>query len=87
MAGRTPTDWESKGVAIAGYSAAVICKLSPMHPQSYRPHTDRHESGCHQQQTFPAILGRRWIRESRYTCLVSSLVFFAKGTFAHPKQH
>ncbi|GAB7324404.1 hypothetical protein MBLNU13_g08342t1 [Cladosporium sp. NU13] len=24
MAGRTPTDWESKGVAIAGYSAAVI---------------------------------------------------------------
>lgn len=26
MAGRTPTDWESKGVAIAGYSAAVICK-------------------------------------------------------------
>ena len=26
MAGRTPTDWESKGVAIAGYSAAVIRK-------------------------------------------------------------
>lgn len=28
MADRTPTDWESKGVAIAGYTAAVICKPS-----------------------------------------------------------
>ena len=27
MAGHTPTDWESKGVAIAGYTAAVIRKL------------------------------------------------------------
>jgi amino acid transporter len=26
MAGRLPTDWEQKGVAVAGYTVAVICK-------------------------------------------------------------
>ena len=26
MAGRTPTAWEQKGVAVAGYTAAVIRK-------------------------------------------------------------
>lgn len=61
--------------------------VSSMHSQSYRSHTDRHGSGCHQQQTFPTILGRSWICESRHTCLVRFLVFFAEGTFAHPKQH
>ena len=27
MAGRSPTAWEQKGVAVAGYTVAVICKL------------------------------------------------------------
>ena len=61
--------------------------VSSMHSQSYRSHTDRRKSGCYEQQTVPTILGRRWIRESRHTCLVSILVFFEEGTFAHPKQH
>jgi len=61
--------------------------VSSMHSQSYRSHTDRRESGCHEQQTLPTILGRRWIHQSRHTCLVSILVFFAEGILAHPKQH
>jgi hypothetical protein len=64
-----------------------LLSVSPMHSQPYQSHTDIRESGCHQQQAFPAILGRRWIRESRHTCLVSILVFFEEGTFAHPKQY
>jgi amino acid transporter len=64
-----------------------LLSVSSMHSQSYRSHTDRRGSGCHEQQTFPTILGRRWIRESRHTCLVSIPAFFAEGTFAHPKQH
>jgi hypothetical protein len=59
--------------------------VSPMHSQSYRSHTNRRKSGCHEQQTFPTILGRRWIRQSRHTCLVSILVFFAEKAFAYPK--
>lgn len=27
MAGRLPTAWEQKGVAVAGYTVAVICKF------------------------------------------------------------
>lgn len=30
IAGKTPSDWEMKGVAIAAYTLAVICKFSSL---------------------------------------------------------
>jgi hypothetical protein len=61
--------------------------VSPMHSQSYGAHTNRDDSGCYEQQTFSTFLRRRWIHQSRHTCLVSGSIFFAERIFAHPKQH
>lgn len=61
--------------------------VSPMHSHSYKLSTDKCASGCHEQQTFPAILGRCWIHQSQHTCLVSRLLLFTERILAHPKQH
>jgi hypothetical protein len=44
MAGRSPTPWEQKGVAVAGYTAAVIRKHNVVIGNS-EPHTDQHIVG------------------------------------------
>ena len=61
--------------------------VSRMHSNPYVLHTDKHGSGCHEQQTFSAILGRRWIRQSQHTRVVSNFTYSAGQTFAYSKQH